>query len=409
MGSLRLCAAVAALSCVSAVEARDVSRYKVTELAAPASVQAGCLPNYSSGASIGRINDFGMATASFNCYSIVDPTTPSLIQQGGAIVTAPWFGGVELARTSPGYTFANSINNRGELFGFESPTDTPGLFATRWTVSGGIERIFFDPDCDGIQVAFAVDGNGRNTIGWAFRKDPSLGSPYDFLCLISRWTIRDSAGVETVLPINGTPSGINDFDIAVGLQDRSAVRYNVRTGQLRVLHAQTSAQSLEVSQINNLGDVVGRITRNSTPDVWSGCDPGVGVHWDRDGRERLLPHLPGAVSSRAYGVGDNGVIVGDSGAGHYCSYTDNSSERAVLWDGGRVYDVNTLIPRGSGITLTYAYSVNRRGQITAGGFVNGEALTQCPSYQFDSQNGTATIVTVPCHNTHMFLLTPVGR
>ena len=181
MRSLRLFAAVAALSCVSTVEARDVSRYRVTELATPASVQAGCLPDYSAGASIGRLNDFGVATGSFNCYSTVDPAGPSLVTRGGSFVTTPWFGGVELAHTSPGYTFANSINNRGELFGFESPDVNPGLYATRWTVSGGVERIFFDPECDGIQVAFAIDGNGRNTIGWAFRKDPSLGSPFDFL------------------------------------------------------------------------------------------------------------------------------------------------------------------------------------------------------------------------------------
>jgi uncharacterized membrane protein len=134
----------------------------------------------------------------------------------------------------------------------------------------------------------------------------------------------------------------------------------------------------------------------------------VAVRWERDGRERVLPHLPGAVSSHAFGVGYDGETVGDSGAGQYCSYTDNSGERAVLWLGGRAFDLNTLIPRSAGITLTYAYSVNRRGQITASGYDNDEPLTLCPIVQYDS-NGGSSLVAVACHNTRMFVLTPVGR
>jgi uncharacterized membrane protein len=124
----------------------------------------------------------------------------------------------------------------------------------------------------------------------------------------------------------------------------------------------------------------------------------------------LLPHLPGAVSSHAFGVGYDGETVGDSGAGAYCApVLDNGLERAVLWKGGRVYDLNTLIPRSEGITLTYAYAVNRRGQITAGGYVNDEPMTLCPSYQFDPATGTSTITSIPCHNLRMFVLTPAGR
>jgi hypothetical protein len=107
-------------------------------------------------------------------------------------------------------------------------------------------------------------------------------------------------------------------------------------------------------------------------------------------------------------VGYDGETVGDSGAGQYCSYTDNSGERAVLWLGGRAFDLNTLIPRSAGITLTYAYSVNRRGQITASGYDNDEPLTLCPIVQYDS-NGGSSLVAVACHNTRMFVLTPVGR
>jgi hypothetical protein len=80
-----------------------------------------------------------------------------------------------------------------------------------------------------------------------------------------------------------------------------------------------------------------------------------------------------------------------------------------MWLGGRDFDMNTLIPRLAGITLTYAISVNRRGQITAGGFDNDEPLTQCPSSAFDPVTGTITYTVIPCHNTRMYVLTPVGR
>ena len=133
------------------------------------------------------------------------------------------------------------------------------------------------------------------------------------------------------------------------------------------------------------------------------------MRWDRQGRERVLPHLPGAVSSRAYGLGYDGEVVGDSGAGNYCPYTDNASVRAVLWKSGRAYDLNTLIPKSSGITLTYAYSINRHGQITAAGYVNAEPLTLCPGTTFDPETATTILTTTPCHNVRMFLLTPRDR
>jgi hypothetical protein len=50
---------------------------------------------------------------------------------------------------------------------------------------------------------------------------------------------------------------------------------------------------------------------------------------------------------------------------------------------------------------------NRAGQITAGGYVNSEPLALCPS--FDYETGTAVLVTTPCRNLRMFVLTPVGR
>jgi len=410
MNFYRSLATIAGLLCAFGAQAHEpaVNRYRVNELPIPDSLMAGCLSGYAAGASITRINDFGIVNATSLCYTTVDPATVTLQYLNRTFVAAPWFGAAELPLTSPGFSYSYGINDRGEMFGYEGP-ETGGFYAARWTVGGGHERIFFDPACDTIQFQAGVDGNGRYTVGWGLRGDSRLPPPVDQLCIRMRWVIRNAAGVESLGPLDGTPAGINAFDVAAGTSDRSAIRYDVPSGQIRVLHAADFAHSVEVSDINDLGEVVGRITLNQVPDTANTCDPGVAVHWDRNGSEHVLPHLPGAVSSHAWSAGYDGETVGDSGAGQYCGFTDNSGERAVLWQGGRAFDLNTLIPRPAGITLTYAYGVNRRGQITAGGYVNAEPLTSCPSVEFDPVTGQNSIITVACHNQHMFVLTPVGR
>jgi uncharacterized membrane protein len=232
----------------------------------------------------------------------------------------------------------------------------------------------------------------------------------DTLCLRLSWLIRSPDGVESSGPLDGSPTAINALSVAVGIADRSAISYHVPTGRVRVLHASDATHSAEADDVNDLGQVVGRVSQNvSTPGSATQCDPGVAVRWERDGSELVLPHLPGAVSSHGLGIGDDGEAVGDSGAGAYCPYTDNSGERAVLWQGTRAFDLNTLISRSAGITLTQALSVNRRGQITAGGFDNDEPLTQCPSIELDPVTGIPSYTIFRCHNTRIYVLTPEGR
>ncbi len=384
----------------------EVSRYRLTEIAPPASASSGCLPGYTDNATITTINDFGVVHGTVSCYITVDPAAGIADFRSSTFAAAPWFGAFELPKSVVGSNYAFNLNNRGELFGYEAPSEGGGLYGTRWTLAGGMERLFDDPGCETIRFSAAVDGNARYVVGWAFRPDPIFLPAV--ICISDRWMIRDAAGNVTEGP-PGTPSSVNAFDMAVGISNRSAVRYQVRTGQLLVLHAADSTHSAEAAHINDLGEMAGRITTNSVPDLGTQCDPGVAVRWDRDGREQVLPHLPGATSSHAYAVGYEGETVGDSGAGMDCPYYENGLGRAVLWQGGRAFDLNSLIPRSAGITLTYAYSVNRRGQITAGGFDNDEPLTQCAHSAYDSGTQSYTVAVTPCHRKHMYVLTPVGR
>jgi probable HAF family extracellular repeat protein len=79
-------------------------------------------------------------------------------------------------------------------------------------------------------------------------------------------------------------------------------------------------------------------------------------------------------SSHAYGINDNGQVVG-------CSSTTNGDD-AFIYSGGKMTDLNNLIPANPGWTLTQANAINDSGQIVGFGFN-------------------------PSGQTHAFLLTPV--
>jgi probable HAF family extracellular repeat protein len=81
-------------------------------------------------------------------------------------------------------------------------------------------------------------------------------------------------------------------------------------------------------------------------------------------------------SSYAYGINNNGQVVGRS------STTSNAYGEAFLYSGGKMTDLNNLIPANPGWTLTQANAINDSGQIVGFGFN-------------------------PSGQTHAFLLTPV--
>jgi probable HAF family extracellular repeat protein len=117
--------------------------------------------------------------------------------------------------------------------------------------------------------------------------------------------------------------------------------------------------------INNAGEVVGWAT---TP----GDATAHAFLW----KDRRMTDLTGSGSpdcTVADRINSSGVIVGET-----CAEDD-----ALLWEAGRQYDLNTLVPP-SDVHLTVAQSINDRGQIVA--------LGQLP-------NG----------NQHIFVLTPDPR
>lgn len=109
------------------------------------------------------------------------------------------------------------------------------------------------------------------------------------------------------------------------------------------------ATSSEAHDINELDQIVGRI------------DLGSGLHraviWNIGVMTNINP--AGVLDSTAYGINDDGVVVGYAG-------------RAFIWSQGQSAFLNDLIPSNSGWgPLRSAHAINNAGQIVGDGEING--------------------------------------
>jgi uncharacterized membrane protein len=137
---------------------------------------------------------------------------------------------------------------------------------------------------------------------------------------------------------------------------------NGKGGRMKDLGTLPGWRHSEAADLNERGDVVGYAKRKgylrSTAEVGN---PRRAVLWQGAGKIRALPSLPGAQQqeSRAEAINNAGQIVGTSGG------------RAVLWQNGRVLDLNAHIPKDSGWVLNAATAVNNRGWIAGRGTRDG--------------------------------------
>jgi probable HAF family extracellular repeat protein len=90
-------------------------------------------------------------------------------------------------------------------------------------------------------------------------------------------------------------------------------------------------------------------------------------------RVRDLGVLAGDLLSYARAINNRGQVVGrNNGDGEGLTlYGDDVRNRAWLWESGRMTDLNSLIPPGSGWRLESANDINDRGQIVGVGTLGG--------------------------------------
>jgi probable HAF family extracellular repeat protein len=139
--------------------------------------------------------------------------------------------------------------------------------------------------------------------------------------------------------------------------------------------------------INDAGDIVGKT------DLAGPLSPQDhhAVLWTH-GVINDLGTLPGDSSSNAYFVNDRGQVVGTSEDRAHMLI--GVGEHAFLWeDGGPMVDLNSLIPAGSSLQLTYAVAINDRGEIARFGVPPG-----VPPGKYETE-GHAYIL-IPCEENH---------
>lgn len=93
------------------------------------------------------------------------------------------------------------------------------------------------------------------------------------------------------------------------------------------------------------------------------------VLWEASTHEiQILPHPGFGVVPLVKDVNDQGVAVGSVCLSIECV---PGNERALIWIDGSAYNLNSLIPPGSGYTLFSAEAINEQGEIVCVGAYNG--------------------------------------
>jgi probable HAF family extracellular repeat protein len=130
-----------------------------------------------------------------------------------------------------------------------------------------------------------------------------------------------------------------------------------------------------VNWINDRGEIVGKADLpGPAPQVHDA------VLWKK-GQKIDLGVLPGDACSNAYFINSQGQIVGTSETLELCTLSEPIGRHAFLREpGGPITDLNTLVPPGSSLDLTFAVAISDRGEIAGFGVPPGCApqdIDQC--------------------------------
>jgi probable HAF family extracellular repeat protein len=167
---------------------------------------------------------------------------------------------------------------------------------------------------------------------------------------------------------DGAATAINEHGDAVGISGRCDNAVGALTAQHALVWLDGVPQKIKTfggkgwntpTDINNRGQVVGfaDIADDETGGVLTPFPLPLGFIWSEATGTVEIPPLPGDQYAIAYGINDEGVVVGQSFGGP-------EGSRAVIWFEGKSYDLNHFLPAGSPLYLVYAEGINDRNEIT---------------------------------------------
>ncbi|MEP6572696.1 MAG: hypothetical protein ABJD11_08370 [Gemmatimonadota bacterium] len=340
----------------------SVTQYSITTL--------GTLAGTSRGNSIA--NDGSVAGYS----SLADLTRHAVLWRGGALLDLGTLGGANSSVVWPGQ------NEMGTIVGV-SETSTPDPLHEAWSCAA----FFFAPSgqsCVGFAWeggrmhplptlggtnGFATEVNNRGQIvGWAENQvhDPTCTAPQVLQFRAVLWEPK-RRHMEQLRPLAGdstsAATAINDHGQVVGISGDC----NDAVGKFSARHAVIWDHGT-VTDIGNLGGVAwntpmaineaGQVVGFS--DTTGDFDGTIGQHafrWTRQDGIHDLGVLPGDAVSEAHGINDRGQIVGIS-----CDVS--GACHGVVWLGGVITALDSLVTPGFAGRITFAQDINDAGVIT---------------------------------------------
>jgi probable HAF family extracellular repeat protein len=168
----------------------------------------------------------------------------------------------------------------------------------------------------------------------------------------------------------GSPSGFNNRGDVVGGSNLAGDVYShpffwskkTKMTDLGTLGGNTGV----VNWINDKGDIAGKADLPGPPPENHDA-----VLWKHRGAQMIdLGVLPGDACSNAYVVNSHEQVVGTSESSDLCRIPTGG--HAFLWEhSGQMVDLNSLIPPGSSLQLTFAFAINDSGEIVGTGVPAG--------------------------------------
>lgn len=255
----------------------------------------------------------------FSCADFIPGTgttcLPFMWQQTIGMVQLPLLGGNN--------GFATGANNSGVAVGWaETAVHDPTcispqvlqFLAVEWGPGAGEKRVLPPWPGDSTSAATAINESGQ-VVGISGDCGDAVGA------FSARHALLWQNGRPIRLPTLGgegwnTPMAINRSGTAAGFSDTP-------------------------------GDVVGGVlTGNFQAALWPAGGGIVNLHT-----------LPGDALAQATGINDRGQVIGTS-------FAASGASRAFLWQNGRIYDLNTLVPAGSTLHMVSTGDINDHGDIT---------------------------------------------
>jgi probable HAF family extracellular repeat protein len=357
-GSLALFAAALCSSALSS--AAPPTTYRLTEFGGDDSSSKFTTVNGVNDAGDGSVTVFSTGTAQ------------AFLWRAGQLIP---LSGLDSVCGAGAARSAGSINNRGQILVELNSPDGSCNKSVIWQ-GGRVVQVIGPPPPGYAFVTGGFLNDFDHVVGTASGIDSSVQT--EFVWVDGRFTLLPVLpGGATGGPGGAEAGGINELGVVVGTSGSTDGQRAVlwRNGAITNLGVCPGFDNSGASGINNLDEIVGGCeTSTFAPFIW------------RNGRLTVLP-IPatGPQSALAGGINDFDQIVG---ASEPTGGELGDAGAALLWQGGAVYDLNTLVaPRDP---LKPYIKLLQSGHITNTGIIlaNGE----------DSR--------VPNNQSIQFILTP---